>query len=86
MKKYIAVLVAAAALAVPAIASAEGPSGWASEASMGGAEATEAAGAQCGSGAVSGSFGYFGKDNNLAGGANGVQTGLNNSGVCGHRP
>ncbi len=40
-------------------------------------------GAQCGSGAGSGAFGYFGKDNNLAGGADGVQTGLNNSAVCG---
>jgi hypothetical protein len=42
-------------------------------------------GAQCGSGAGSGAFGYFGKDNNLAGGANGEQTGLNNSSVCGNR-
>jgi hypothetical protein len=40
-----------------------------------------------------GSFGYFGKDNNLGiksdptdPGANGQQTGLNNSGVCGNRP
>ncbi len=42
-------------------------------------------GAQCGSGAGSGAFGFFGKDNNLAGGADGVQTGLNNSAVCGNR-
>jgi hypothetical protein len=42
-------------------------------------------GAQCGSGAGSGAFGFFGKDNNLAGGANGQQTGLNNSAVCGNR-
>lgn len=42
-------------------------------------------GAQCGSGAGSGSFGYFGKDNNLSGGADGHQTGLNNSAVCGNR-
>jgi hypothetical protein len=47
-------------------------------------QATEV-GAQCGSGAGSGAFGYFGKDNNLAGGANGEQTGLNNSAVCGNR-
>lgn len=47
-------------------------------------QATEV-GAQCGSGAGSGAFGYFGKDNNLAGGANGEQTGLNNSSVCGNR-
>lgn len=44
-----------------------------------------AVGAQCGSGAGSGSFGYFGKGYNMAGGANGYQTGLNNSGVCGNR-
>ena len=43
-------------------------------------------GAQCGSGAGSGAFGYLGKDLNMAGGANGYQTGLNNSGVCGNRP
>lgn len=42
-------------------------------------------GAQCGSGAGSGSFGYFGKGLNMAGGANGYQTGLNNSAVCGNR-
>lgn len=49
------------------------------------AQATEA-GAQCGSGAGSGAFGYFGgKDNNLSGGADGQQTGLNNSAVCGNR-
>ena len=47
-------------------------------------QATEV-GAQCGSGAGSGAFGYFGKDNNMAGGANGQQTGLNNSSVCGNR-
>jgi hypothetical protein len=42
-------------------------------------------GAQCGSGAGSGAFGYFGKDNSLAGGANGHETGVNNSAVCGNR-
>ncbi len=48
-------------------------------------QATEV-GAQCGSGAGSGAFGYFGgKDNNLSGGADGYQTGLNNSAVCGNR-
>lgn len=59
---------------------------------LGRQQATEV-GAQCGSGAGSGSFGYFGKDYNLGvntdpadPGANGYQTGLNNSGVCGNRP
>src|SRR5215216_248331 len=54
-------------------------------------QATEV-GAQCGSGAGSGAFGFFGKDNNLGiksdptdPGANGQQTGLNNSAVCGNR-
>ena len=42
-------------------------------------------GAQCGSGAGSGAFGFFGNGNNLAGGADGTQTGLNNSAVCGNR-
>jgi hypothetical protein len=46
-------------------------------------------GAQCGvpgvSGAGSGAFGYFGKDLNMAGGADGTQTGLNNSALCGNR-
>ncbi len=42
-------------------------------------------GAQCGTGAGSGAFGYFGKGLNMAGGANGYQTGLNNSAVCGNR-
>src|SRR4051812_14715367 len=54
-------------------------------------QATEV-GAQCGSGAGSGAFGFFGKDNNLGiksdptdPGANGHQTGVNNSSVCGNR-
>jgi hypothetical protein len=32
-----------------------------------------------------GSFGAFGKDNNFAGGADGQQTGINNSSLCGNR-
>lgn len=32
-----------------------------------------------------GAFGAFGKDNSLAGGANGYQTGINNSALCGNR-
>jgi len=50
-----------------------------------GRQQATAVGAQCGSGAGSCAFGYFGKDNNLAGGADGHQTGLNNSSVCGNR-
>jgi hypothetical protein len=47
-------------------------------------QATEV-GAQCGSGAGSGAFGFFGKDNNLAGGADGHATGISNSSLCGNR-
>jgi|SRR3954470_273351 len=50
-----------------------------------GRQQATAVGAQCGSGAGSGAFGFFGKGNNLAGGADGQQTGLNNSSVCGNR-
>src|SRR3954453_12251049 len=42
-------------------------------------------GAQCGSGAGSGAFGFFGKGNNLAGGANGQATGDANSSICGNK-
>jgi hypothetical protein len=55
------------------------------DANPGRQQATEV-GAQCGSGAGSGSFGFFGKGNSLAGGANGPATGMNNSAVCGNRP
>ena len=57
-----------------------------------GRQQATAVGAQCGSGAGSGAFGFFGKDNNLGiksdptdPGANGQQTGINNSAVCGNR-
>jgi len=50
-----------------------------------GRQQATAVGAQCGSGAGSGAFGYLGKDNNEAGGANGQLTGLSNSAVCGNR-
>ena len=44
-----------------------------------------AVGAQCGTGAGSGAFGFLGNGNSEAGGANGIQTGLNNSALCGNR-
>ena len=83
-KRIIPVAIAAAAIAVPAAASAApNPD------------------AQCGTGAGSGAFGYFGDHGTpgvhdmgqnqgqpLVGGtlgANGPQTGLNNSAVCGNR-
>jgi hypothetical protein len=54
--------------------------------SANGCAAAAAAGAQCGTGAGSGAFGVFGPGNNMKGGADGYQTGLNNSAVCGNRP
>lgn len=69
------------ASAIPAFAASNDYCG----SSANGCAAAAAAGAQCGTGAASGAFGAFGKDNNFAGGANGVQTGLNNSAVCGNR-
>lgn len=42
-------------------------------------------GAQCGSGAGSGTFGFLGQGSSEAGGADGYQTGINNSAVCGNR-
>jgi hypothetical protein len=98
MRRFIVCAAFVVALALPALASAEGPSSWASSASSGGAEATEVAGAQCGDGAVSGSFGYFGQYgqvhdlgiNNPGSderpGADGHKTGTSNSAVCGNRP
>ena len=50
-----------------------------------GRQQATAVGAQCGSGAGSGAFGFFGTDNNLAGGANGPATGQANSSICGNR-
>jgi hypothetical protein len=74
MRKYLAVLVAAAALAVPAAAAASPAND----------------GAQCGTDAasgafanVNGNFGFLGQ--RTPPGANGYQTGLNNSAVCGNR-
>jgi hypothetical protein len=54
-------------------------------ASGNGCEHAAAAGAQCGTGAGSGAFGAFGKDNNLKGGANGPATGANNAAICGNK-
>jgi hypothetical protein len=84
LKKYIAgaaaSLILVAGAAVPALAANDYCG-----ASANGCDHAAAAGAQCGTGAGSGAFGAFGKDNNFAGGANGQQTGLNNSALCGNR-
>jgi hypothetical protein len=84
MKKILMGVAAAAlfaASAVPAFAASNDYCG----SSANGCAQAALVGAQCGSGAASGAFGAFGKDNNMAGGANGTKTGLNNSAVCGNR-
>jgi hypothetical protein len=90
MRKLVICAAGLVALALPAAASAEPPEPYPGNSEPGIGRYLEIAAhpnpeAQCGSGAGSGSFGYFGKGSSLAGGADGVQTGLNNSGVCGNR-
>ena len=69
------------ALAIPAIGFA-GNSGDGSEYGTQPGFAVANANTEC---AGHGAFGAFGKDNNFAGGANGYQTGINNSTLCGNR-
>ena len=92
-KKAIAGFALAGALAIPGIALAgtasAGPGGCTGAdcyfANPGRQQAVEV-GAQNGSGAGSGAFGAFtGPGNNFAGGADGFQTGVNNSAVAGNR-
>lgn len=98
-KKFVASAVTSLAMvlgmAVPALAAGNSTPGIGRyDANPGRQQATEV-GAQCGSGAGSGAFGYLGKDNNPGDpswdGGNGTdpgttaQTGLNNSAVCGNR-
>ena len=87
MKRTIGLIVLSSSLALGGLALAQGNSTPGEERYLnnpGRQQATEV-GAQCGSGAGSGAFGFFGRDNNFAGGANGEQTGKNNSAVCGNR-
>lgn len=87
MKRIIGLVALSGTLALGGVALAQGNSEPGLErylSNPGRQQATEV-GAQCGSGAGSGAFGFFGRDNNLAGGANGEQTGINNSAVCGNR-
>jgi len=94
MKSTFVALAALGTLALSSAASAQGNSepGIDRYLNNPGRQQATAVGAQCGSGAGSGAFGYFGKDNNLGiksdptdPGANGQQTGINNSSVCGNR-
>lgn len=94
MKKLIAGAAAVLALAAPVAANAANPGGVSYDTLYG----VAADNAQCGTQAGSGSFAYFGHFgyvhdlgiNNLGSngepGADGYQTGLNNSAVCGNRP
>lgn len=80
----MASLVMAVGMTVPAFAAGNSTSGLNRYlANPGRLQATEI-GAQCGSGAGSGAFGYLGQNNNMAGGADGTQTGINNSAICGN--
>jgi hypothetical protein len=89
MKKLVFGVIATAtvvgATAVPALAAGNSTPGLDRYLANPGRQQATEVGAQCGSGAGSGAFGYLGKDNNEAGGADGQQTGLNNSAVCGNR-
>ena len=87
MKKILGLAAFTGALAVSTAAFAQGNStpGIDRYNNNPGRQQATAVGAQCGSGAGSGAFGYFGKDNNLAGGANGQQTGENNASLCGNK-
>ncbi len=87
MKRTIGLVLLSSTLALGGVALAQGNSEPGLERYLenpGRQQATEV-GAQCGSGAGSGAFGFFGRDMNLAGGANGELTGLNNSALCGNR-
>jgi hypothetical protein len=83
---FIAALTMAGAMAVPALAASNSTPGIDRYLANPGRQQATEVGAQCGSGAGSGAFGFLGKDNNEAGGADGTQTGINNSAVCGNRP
>ena len=94
-KKTIAGIALSGALAVPGIALAATSTADANTTggycvkSARGCQAALEAGAQAGSGAGSGAFGAFGNFGDVAhdfsGGADGFQTGLNNSSVAGNR-
>jgi hypothetical protein len=84
MKRILAILVfsLAATLGMSGLAAADGSGDgdYCGASSTGCAKALE--NTRC---AGAGGFGAFGKDWNFAGGADGQQTGLNNSSLCGNR-
>jgi len=81
VKRLILATACVCALAVPAVGVA-GNSGAGSEYGTQPGFAVANANTPC---AGHGAFGYFGKDNNLAGGADGPATGAANSSLCGNR-
>jgi hypothetical protein len=81
VKRLILATACVCALAVPAVGVA-GNSGDGSEYGTQPGFAVANANTPC---AGHGAFGYFGKDNNLAGGANGPATGEANAGICGNK-
>ena len=81
MRRLVLTAACAAALAVPAGAFA-GNSGNGSEYGTQPGYGVAMSNTIC---AGHGAFGYFGKDNNLAGGANGYLTGYYNAALCGNR-
>src|SRR5436190_12428205 len=100
IKKYVvgatAAVLMAGSMAVPAFA-ANGGGGYCVN-SANGCSSASTAGAQCGTGAGSGAFGAFGEHGDVTHdfgvnnpgsngkpGADGQQTGLNNSALCGNR-
>jgi hypothetical protein len=89
MKRLIAVLAVAAGLMVPVLLIPSGAGAAYCDQSANGCNSAADAGAQCDTGAGSGAFGAFGAKGDVAhdfrGGANGQQTGRNNSALCGNR-
>ena len=87
MKRITGFVVLSATLTLGAVAFAQGNStpGLDRYLDNPGRQQAAEVGAQCGTGAGSGAFGFFGRDNNLAGGANGPATGQANSAICGNR-
>lgn len=79
MRKLIAGIVFAGAVSMPAVAFAD--AGGTAYGDQHGFTVSNANTTCAGHGA----FSYFGKDNSMAGGANGYRTGLNNAMLCGNR-
>ncbi len=78
MKRTLGVIAATATLALTGLAPAFAGGGYGSQPGYDNAQQNSNG---C---AGHGSFGAFGKDANWAGGADGTQTGINNSNLCGN--